>query len=156
MMNLKPYKTPRMTPSEYKAYFLEHVTPIFGRANFYTVKKDLKVFKSIHCTAPRNSSRYMNKAIASLLIKKGSVIHAKLEYLNDTANRKCRADSAYIQKMYDFYDDKEITVGFSGWDSSFRYNTGKTVRPVGGFSYRPFICETGIHFFLQLQDALNY
>ena len=77
--------------------------------------------------------------------------------------KKCRCSEA---KVLGFYyvskPDKEIEKPEAFWfsslfDSGFKYELGKTVRPKHGFYVDRFQeCASGIHFFMDVKDAQNY
>jgi hypothetical protein len=80
--------------------------------------------------------------------------------------QKCRAATARVIAIN--YIDRDIKgvriIGkpckrqaYSGHDSSFKYRVGEIVKPKGE-KYDPqlYECSAGIHFFLTLQEAMNY
>lgn len=75
-------------------------------------------------------------------------------------SRKCRASEA---KVLGFYDENkkplelpEDTVVRSMYDWQFEYTIGKTVKSYPDFDDSRESCGSGIHFFLDFKDAVNY
>jgi len=158
MMNLKPYRHKRLTSEQYTAYFLDHVKPL-GHSNLYKVTKDIQAYKKVQWHEPDNAyCGYKNhKAIASLIIPKGAILHASLMWVSELNQRKIRANKAVVHQIHDVISDKNRLEANSDWASNFKYKVGKTVRPSGcRFYMGAGICESGIHFFLQMEDALSY
>jgi hypothetical protein len=143
------------------------------RKDFFKLTNDIKVWKRT------NSIAQMERCIVALLIPKGAVVYAPNNYRDSIDYRKMRASEAIVYKqflvghkfyMYDgaglgavahqggfeteFY--KEVKKTVSGFDYSFQYTTGTSVVPEDGFSFNQRQCESGIHFFVNLADAMNY
>ncbi len=74
-------------------------------------------------------------------------------------NRKCRCDKAIvldIQKM-DGTSYPADTIAVSYFDWSFTYKVGEIVTPVKPFDdNRWHDCSSGIHFYINRQDAVDY
>ena len=72
--------------------------------------------------------------------------------------RKCRADKAVVLEIQDI--DGEALEGVAArslYDSLFTYEVGKTVEPREPFDgCRWNECGSGIHFFINRQEAVNY
>lgn len=72
---------------------------------------------------------------------------------------KCRASEAVVLEVY---DEDGLTVSKtpkarSLWDYDFVYEKGKKVEPqLDFFDYRWEECGSGIHFFVDIADAINY
>ena len=66
--------------------------------------------------------------------------------------RKCRAEFAEVLEIYD-----ETKEAFSSHDNNFKYEVGKTVKPLKPFSENWLEeCESGIHFFITKVEAEEY
>ncbi|ASD50541.1 hypothetical protein FDI24_gp007 [Acidovorax phage ACP17] len=105
--------------------------------------------------------------------------------LPSIGSRKMRASKAVVVEQFEFMDDslgfstevavengkavtyvripqaevkrgKIVETSLSQYDSNFEYHTGKTVRPTKAFNRIDVQCTTGIHFFVNLGDALAY
>lgn len=62
-----------------------------------------------------------------------------------------------IPTLFDEGKLRERKNAYSGWDNEFRYRVGRNVKPQGDpFSHEFDQCEAGIHFFLNVRDALKY
>ena len=72
--------------------------------------------------------------------------------------RKCRADKAVVLEIQDIAGEAlEGVVARSGYDPLFTYEVGKTVEPREQFDdCRWNECGSGIHFFINRQEAVNY
>ncbi len=72
--------------------------------------------------------------------------------------RKCRCDKAKVVCFYDCHGDvlNEITEGYSAFDRSFVYRVGEYVTEKRFDDDRWETCSRGIHFFINLQEAINY
>lgn len=168
-------RTPRLLGKELKKYFKEHAKRIRVRATepgwwggrgtryevtgFYVVVKDLPVFKLTYSSGTRT------KVITNLTIPVGAKVfapesaffecHSDTDY-NSCHDRKCRASEAKVHSNATVVAGKEVAVANSGWDTSFKYTAGQTVKPSNGFDMDNDQCAGGIHFFLNLQDAIDY
>ena len=70
---------------------------------------------------------------------------------SSATSRKCRASKAKVLEI--FGADK----AYSRYDSSFIYEKGKTIEPIGSFSGdRWDECASGIHFFITRSEAEAY
>jgi hypothetical protein len=135
------------------------------RKDFFKLTNDIKVRKRT------NSIAQMERCIVALLIPKGAVVYAPNNYQGSIDCRKMRASEAIVYKQFlvghkfhlghlpgafetEFY--KEVNKTVSGFDYSFQYTTGTSVVPEDGFSFNQRQCEPGIHFFVNLADAMNY
>lgn len=144
---------------------------------FYTVKTPLKVWKKTY------TDRNYNDVLTALLIPAGETIYANLHSLTFDENisfRKMRASGAQVIKQnviygYRYHSNngctynvggnshteielkyKEIQKSISDRDNSFQYKTGKYVVPEFEFSLKDKQCASGIHFFVNMTDALIY
>jgi hypothetical protein len=145
-----------------REYFLEHVVPLdkYGhrlltRDCFWMVTKDLRVFKS---TA--------NSTITALTIPAGAFIFAPRAVLSGASrdDRKMRANMAIVHSIYSTGTSNLVGDHFgaprksasSRYSYSFPYAPGETVKPVYRFGLECTQCASGIHFFLNFNDALRY
>lgn len=72
-------------------------------------------------------------------------------------SRKCRCERALVLDILyiDGTPAKETTV-VSDYDKTFSYTKGQWVHVNDYNSDRRFICSSGIHFFMEQQEAINY
>lgn len=72
-------------------------------------------------------------------------------------SRKCRCERALVLDILyiDGTPAKETTV-FSHYDKTFSYTKGKWVHSDYYDNDRRFVCSSGIHFFMERQEAINY
>ena len=83
-----------------------------------------------------------------------------------TVGKKCRCDKAKVLRIYDFVsymvlDDLRkchsvITNSYSWHDPSFKYKLGETVSVNDFDDDTSKVCSSGIHFFRNIKDAVNY
>jgi hypothetical protein len=120
--------------------------------------------------------------LINLIIPVGEHVHATpngfMEYSNEES-RKMRASAAVVHSISLYtageYDDfawprqsdalpsyfnpariKPAAEAFSDYDSSFRYVPGQLIKPKEPFAMKNGTCLSGIHFFLNVRDALEY
>lgn len=77
---------------------------------------------------------------------------------SSATTRKCRCDKAKVLGFYDLNGEelREVKEAGSLWDPSFKYRKGEMVA-VENFDYNRWeACSTGIHFFMQKQEAIIY
>lgn len=72
-------------------------------------------------------------------------------------SRKCRCKRALVLDILymDGRPAKETTV-FSHYDKTFLYTKGQWVEVDDYDNDRRFVCSSGIHFFMERQEAINY
>lgn len=140
---------------ELRRYFLEHVEPDRRQ---YVVTKPLHVFKIA------NTGKH-GLVLVNLVIPIGARINAPKKVFTalpeyDRAKRKMRASEAIVRSMHKcnrFHQPLgKCSVAYSGQDSTFVYRPGETVKPKEGFDEQTTVCASGIHFFLNVIDALDY
>ena len=118
---------------------------------FYTLAKDLPCFKMAWCTTGR--------AIVNLVIPAGTQVYAgnfAFHAHNTTDHRKMRAAKARVVSIFSYERGTEQKSAYSDYDASFNYKPGKVVKPDNGFCGFQNQCAAGIHFFLNVHDAVNY
>jgi hypothetical protein len=136
-----------MTP-----YFYEHTRPIRGRDGFFRVTAEMHVFKR---TFLHLRNGLTNRVIVNLVIPVGAKVYWEPQgFQRDINNRKIRCSKAFVHSQFTQSSKTALDVSRSGWDNT-EYHTGKFVRP-DYFSKERDTCSAGIHFFLNLQDALKY
>lgn len=59
-------------------------------------------------------------------------------------------------KTFTLYGARDVTESRSEYSSRFVYKTGEIVVPVNGFYEQRGTCEAGIHFYVNLSDALKH
>ena len=142
-----------MNKNQALAYIREHAVPAGGKwhSNFWRITKEMKVFKKAY----DNNYR---QVIVNLVIPVGAIVHfPENEYNKFCINvRKMRASKAFVHSIANLRSKKSIQLAYSNWDNNFEYVVGKTVKPKYGFNRTPEVCETGIHFFMQVEDAIRY
>ena len=69
---------------------------------------------------------------------------------------KCRANIAYVDDIQDMEGNSVDIVVYSMWDDKFAYKRGETVEVKYFYDDRLMECASGIHFFLNRNDAVNY
>ena len=76
---------------------------------------------------------------------------------SSATTRKCRCNKAEVIEIYNIdgtIADERIVS--SSYDSTFTYEVGKTVEVQDFDTNRWEECTRGIHFFINLQEAINY
>jgi len=112
-------------------------------------------WKKVYIRDLRNHGGVVTDAIAKLEIPE----KAKR---SSAFGRKCRASEAKVLGMWPIIDDKPdfehpIDVAQSCYDSGFKYAVGEIVRPQFAYCENPYEeCASGIHFFITMQEALDY
>lgn len=72
-------------------------------------------------------------------------------------SRKCRCDKAKVLEIQNIAGTKaNVTKVASGYDPNFVYEVGKTVSVDNFCENRWEECSSGIHFFINRQEAVNY
>lgn len=108
----------------------------------------MHVFKKVHHGSV--------ECIANLIIPKGSIIYG-LPYGSDMQDgRKMRANKAIVHSIVSTNSGDEFKWARSGHDVRFVYKAGEAVKPLENFSTEQNQCRSGIHFFVNLHDALTY
>lgn len=145
--------------ADLKAYFMAHVEA-HSKPSFYQVVTPLKVFKAIYTKG--------NISVCALLIPEGALVYASPSvfrtktYLksynssNDRDDRKMRASRAIVNSIHSPRKGFERASGYAGHDHTFKYRPGMTVVPKKPFSMARMQCASGIHIFLNFNDAYNY
>lgn len=94
--------------------------------------------------------------------KKASGYIVKLQIPEDAkrlsaTSRKCRCDKAQVLEIQNFDGTTaDVTEVRSSQDKNFIYKVGKTVSVDNFDKNRWNECSTGIHFFINRQEAVNY
>ena len=155
---------PLLEGSSLKKHMKEHSVST-KKGGFREVTKPMRVYKQV----THNSK----KVIAELIIPTGATVFANSTSYTDTLlsyrnDRKIRASEAYVAAMYSVAEYaprsyqiqrkhiRTVKTATSVRTSSFNYTTGAVVTPDKKFSKQPYVCESGIHCFVNLHDALNY
>lgn len=74
-----------------------------------------------------------------------------------STERKCRCSKAYVEDILNPDGSKsELSCVKSDWDSTFVYRLHKTVEIYDFDENRFNKCSTGIHFFMNKQEAIKY
>jgi hypothetical protein len=118
-------------------YFVPYVCPEEG--SFIAWKKALD-----------NNSEELNPVIVKLQIPEDA-------HRSSATTSKCRASKAVVIDIQTLEGESlEGTVACSMYDHDFIYETGKTVESIGFDENRFNECSSGIHFFMNRQEAAHY
>lgn len=132
-----------------KAFLKDHLIPasqveflgaLSKSSRIYLVKKEMYVYKALS-----------GNKIANLVIPEGALIRIPCSYSN-----KFRASRAKVHSIYSLRGKRYCDKGISEFDTNFKYNVGNIVVPTYPFSLGDSECAPGIHFFLNIADAINY
>lgn len=150
-----PYIRPALVIQEdLRAHLLAHATPQPDEPYLYTVHTPLHVFKK----ARKNKLSY-GCVLINLVIPVGEFLFASEKaWISDNwtiSYRKMRASKAKVHSIINLDTREEVVTATSDYNYSFKYRKGKTVTP-NHFSKQNQICTGGIHFFLNVGDALDY
>lgn len=93
--------------------------------------------------------------------KKANGCIVKLLILEDAkrssaSTAKCRCDKAKVLEIRDIKTGKKVNKVNSDYDSNFIYRVGEIASVDNFDNNRWNECTTGIHFFLNKEDAINY
>ena len=157
--------TQKLSLAHCRDYLRQNSTPIGN--GFWAVKNDLKVWKTTHDPS-------YEQTIVALRIPAGATVFAQEDTNTDyIETRKMRASAAFVEKQFrigstsiarevqpyvfswKYKEVREIPRSCSN-NYDFWYETGKTVTPRFPFSLEREQCVSGIHFFVNLYDALIY
>jgi hypothetical protein len=102
--------------------------------------------------------QYSVDAIANLIIPVGAMIYASNDAFvcNSSDSRKMRATEAKVHSVVTRRSKKQEQLAHSMFDSDFKYVPGQIVKPSKRFSKCEDRCDSGIHFFVNLHDALTW
>jgi hypothetical protein len=174
---------PIVLGEDLKNYFLEHVkhecsSGALQRIEARDIGRVYEVVKPLHVFKVAVAAECSAFVIVNLVIPVGAMVYARhgLNTLNGLRlhMRKMRASSAIVHSIRAFNHRQLPSVvsatniqhiavrstpddsARSSYDATFKYELGKTVTPEGGFCWSDSECASGIHFFLNLVDALAY
>lgn len=144
----------RQTEREYNYCSQEYVKRRAERVGFHTVIKPMHVFKKVY-------GKYGTHVIANMIIPVGATIFLdewgyETNQSSSFHGRKMRATEAYVHSLVTMKSQEVITEARSGYDASFKYCVGDTVKPKFKFSKEDDVCGSGIHVFVNLADALSW
>jgi hypothetical protein len=126
-------------------------------SHLFTIEKPLIVYKK--CRGQR---------VAVLELPTNIIVVADHRGNEGSVSRKMRASYARVVDIYRWGGSKygtardqpqfwmDTSTAYSLHDASFKYTVGSSVEPVLPFSHTAEICAPGIHFFIDLHDALAY
>lgn len=130
------------------------------------LKKPMIVWKKAVICGPAARKKidyHSMMALALCLVKLRLPVGARVILRKDSSdldNRKCRASRAKVLGFYPYRGQKELVGQFgsirSKHDPRFCYFKGRVVKPTGKFDDSPFVCSSGIHFFVKRSDAVAY
>ena len=127
---------------------------LYGAKLYYADLRDAKNIPFIPYTCPDTGSFIGYKKARNKIIK--------LEIPEDAKRisgmtRKCRCNKAKVLGIYDYnhnlLEDKEVA---SDMDKNFIYRVGEFVEVKNFDEDRWHECSTGIHFFVNFEEAVNY
>ena len=75
---------------------------------------------------------------------------------SSATSRKCRASKAKVLEITDISGNNKYKTAVSTHDNSFVYEVGETLEILDFDNDRWKECSTGIHFFINRQEAVNY
>lgn len=152
--------------SELKQHFDQHCVQSYTangtvRKNIYVVTKPMHVFKKVFGDCGVH-------VIANLIIPVGAFVQASTDvfavrcdsghsdaFMNARI-RKMRASEAHVHSLVKQRSQQHVGDAYSGWDPFFKYTVGTTVKPRYVFSLANKQCDYGIHFFVNLDDAMKW
>lgn len=158
---------PLVTGDALDAYFMSHVESVSRfpepyDGGIFTLHTDLKVFKKVYARPFRRRYAVGDMyAIVNLVIPAGAKVYAKpLKYAPTLNCRKMRASEARVHSIATWPGGAWRVRGYAANrcinGKEFVYEVGKRVVPDRPFSAGPTQCAPGIHFFLNVGDALRY
>ena len=127
---------------------------LYGAKLYYADLRDVKNMSFIPYACPDTGSFIGYKKARNKIIK--------LEIPEDAKRisgmtRKCRCNKAKVLGIYDYennlLEDKEVA---SNRDREFIYRVGEIVEVKDFDEDRWHECSTGIHFFINFEEAVNY
>jgi hypothetical protein len=118
---------------------MQDTKAIYGKV--VTLVQDIPVFKKVHRTGSVG-------VIANLIIPAGARVYV--------TTSKCRANKAECVSMFTQTGRKEVQDAYSTHSYSFRYAKGQKLVPDRFGRASEGQCSGGIHFFIDVNDALNY
>jgi hypothetical protein len=140
-------------------WYTSKPTALIERQGFRKVTKPMHVFKKVNLK--KNGAAAV---IANLIIPVGALFYCDSELfywqLSNSSwfgpSRKMRASEAKVVSLVKARSQESVQLARSSYDSSFTYEPGQIVKPVDKFSREEDECSSGIHFFINLGDALDY
>jgi hypothetical protein len=143
------YKRPeRLTRAEHEAFWQQAVVKPNARPSYtlngsnHVLKHDVCGFKKIR-SGPNGTHTIVN-----LIIPAGARV-----YVTDG---KCRASEAKVESMVTQHGQRAVSEGYSMWDNSYKYRVGQVQKPKYAYDRQGGQCTSGIHFFLDINDALAW
>jgi hypothetical protein len=133
-------------------YFMEHVKET-AQCCFYTVRQPLPVFKKAMVFDDLRI-----RAIVNLLVPVGATVFADsqaFDRVSGRTQRKMRASAASVHSIATL-DGRPMSRAVSWYDPGFHYIPGDKLAPRLQFCQLEERCGSGIHFFLNVRDALEY
>lgn len=121
-------------------------------ANLSNIKINYRTL-GYHLACPEEGSfigyKKANKHLIKLLILEDSK-------RSSATTLKCRCDKAKVLSITNIKTGKEISKIASDYDKNFIYKVGKIVEVKDFDEDRWNECSTGIHFFINKENAINY
>ena len=154
----KKFKVPsKMSIEEYEAFWKEALGKTrIGYSRVQVLKRPICAFKKVYVGG-------LKEVIANLIIPEGARVAICRPEYSWTAY-KCRADQAFVHSLHYMASRRHVPPTVKAatyWDLKFVYTVGETVRPTLPFSSRGWdkhnsTCGSGIHFFVNLSEALDW
>lgn len=121
-------------------------------ANLNNIKTNMHTL-GYHLACPGEGSfigyKNANKHLIKLLILEDSK-------RSSATTLKCRCDKAKVLSITNIKTGKEVNEITSNYDKNFIYEVGKIVEVKDFDEDRWSECSTGIHFFMNKENAINY
>ena len=119
------------------------------------VGANLEGVKGLYINCPEIGSFMAFKKLGDGLIAKLEI--PEYAKRSSATSRKCRASEVKVLEIFsiDNHEEKH-EVGYSQYKSDFKYEVGKSVFPDSFDEDRFNECSSGIHFFITLQEAIDY
>lgn len=151
-----------MTYDEVEAYVMARTKPITDSIIEVRRKGGTTLTGHPHSsmrivTSPMHVFKAVQKrGIANLIIPVGAVIFYDKERWKESGQKKLRASKAYVHSIVDRNTGNQLTRRNSLWNAPrVEYRVGRTIYP-NNFAFSGVTCGPGIHFFVDLNDALTY
>ena len=124
------------------------------------IRADLRATRGVSVACPTHGSfiawkkaKKADDEFKALLVK---LLIPEDARRSSATSSKCRCDKAKVLEITDLKGIKTYDTAVSGYDSSFIYKVGEMVS-VDDFCENRFEeCASGIHFFIDRNEAINY
>ena len=121
-------------------------------ANIKNIKTNMHTI-GYHLACPEEGSFIGYKKTGKCIIKLLILEDAKR---NSATTMKCRCDKAKVLDIENIETGEKVDKVYSDYDSKFIYKMGEIVSVDNFDDNRWNECSTGIHFFMNRENAINY